>query len=295
MKKIIALFLALIMVFSLVACTSGAETTTETKTPAETTGSTETTSTEAPAETEAKGGYTVAMLPKFKGENYFDGCYKGAQQAADDLGITLVYDGPNQSEATNAKQVEILEGFIAAGVDCIVVSPCDAEGIVPTLQKAKDNGIKVITFDADAPADAREFYVNAATAADIGKGLVDAAVKDLEAKGVAGEPCRVALISGSGLDTNQNEWILAIEAYMAENFPWMTVNCDETGYLGGDIWTPGSDETAAQNAANEAVALSGNATDGSQINVVIGTSSMSTPALAAAWNNIVGEKPDVVL
>lgn len=295
MKKIIALFLALIMVFSLVACTSGAETTTETKTPAETTGSTETTSTEAPAETEAKGGYTVAMLPKFKGENYFDGCYKGAQQAADDLGITLVYDGPNQSEATNAKQVEILEGFIAAGVDCIVVSPCDAEGIVPTLQKAKDNGIKVITFDADAPAEAREFYVNAATAADIGKGLVDAAVKDLEAKGVAGEPCRVALISGSGLDTNQNEWILAIEAYMAENFPWMTVNCDETGYLGGDIWTPGSDETAAQNAANEAVALSGNATDGSQINVVIGTSSMSTPALAAAWNNIVGEKPDVVL
>ena len=120
-------------------------------------------------------------------------------------------------------------------------------------------------------------------------------MKDLEAKGVAGEPCRVALISGSGLDTNQNEWILAIEAYMAENFPWMTVNCDETGYLGGDIWTPGSDETAAQNAANEAVALSGNATDGSQINVVIGTSSMSTPALAAAWNNIVGEKPDVVL
>lgn len=292
MKKIIALFLALIMVFSLVACTSGAETATETKTPADTT---ETASNEAPAETEAKGGYTVAMLPKFKGENYFDGCYKGAQQAADDLGITLVYDGPNQSEATNAKQVEILEGFIAAGVDCIVVSPCDAEGIVPTLQKAKDNGIKVITFDADAPADAREFYVNAATAADIGKGLVDAAVKDLEAKGAAGQPCRVALISGSGLDTNQNEWILAIEAYMAENFPWMTVNCDETGYLGGDIWTPGSDETAAQNAANEAVALSGNATDGSQINVVIGTSSMSTPALAAAWNNIVGEKPDVVL
>ena len=302
MKKTIALFLALVMVFGLVACTSGAPATTDTpatETPAQTQTETPAT-TEKPAadETpaESKGGnYTVAMLPKFKGENYFDGCYKGAQQAADDLGITLVYDGPNQSEATNAKQVEILEGFIAAGVDCIIVSPCDAEGIVPTLNKAKDAGIKVITFDADAPAEAREFYVNAATAADIGKGLVDAAVKDLEAKGRAGEPCRVALISGSGLDTNQNEWILAIEAYMAENYPWMTVKCDESGYLGGDIWTPGSDETAAQNAANEAVALSGGATDGSQINVVIGTSSMSTPALAAAWNNIVGAKPDVVL
>ena len=290
MKKLIAIFLALVMVLGMVACTSGQKTT-ETPAAAPTEDLAET-----PADAPSKDGkYTIAMLPKFKGENYFDGCYVGAQKAADELGITLVYDGPNQSEATNAKQVEILEGFIAAGVDCIVVSPCDAEGIAPTLKKAADNGIKVVTFDADAPAEARSFYVNAATAADIGKGLVDAAVKGLEEKGRSGEPCRVGLISGSGLDTNQNEWILAIEAYMAENYPWMTVQCDENGYLGGDIWTPGSDETAAQNAANEAVALSGGATDGSKLNVIIGTSSMSTPALAAAWNAIVGEKPDVVL
>ena len=211
-----------------------------------------------------KGGddkIRVAMLPQFKGENYFDGCKAGAVAAAEDLGVELFYDGPNQSEATNAKQVEILEGFIAAKVDAIVVSPCDAEGIVPTLKKAIDAGIVVTTFDADAPAEARAFYVNAATAADIGKGLVDALAKSLADQGWKDEACRVALISGSGLDTNQNEWILAIEAYMAEAYPWMTVKCDETGYLGGDIWTPGSDETAAQNAANETIALSGNATD----------------------------------
>ena len=278
MKKLIAMLLALVMVLSLVACSSGQ--------PADAPAA------DAPA---ADEGYTIAMLPKFKGENYFDGCYVGAQKAADELGVTLVYDGPNQSEATNAKQVEILEGFIAAGVDAIVVSPCDAEGIVPTLKKAQDAGIVVTTFDADAPAEARAFYVNAATAADIGKGLVDALAKTLEGQGWADEACRVALISGSGLDTNQNEWILAIEAYMAEAYPWMSVDCDETGYLGGDIWTPGSDETAAQNAANETIALSGNAKDGSQINAVIGTSSMSTPALAAAWNAVVGEKPVVAI
>jgi rhamnose transport system substrate-binding protein len=241
--------------------------------------------------------YKIGMLPKFKGENYFDGCYVGAAQAAKDLGVELVYDGPNQSEATNAKQVEILTGWLSADFDAIVVSPCDAEGLAPTLREFQKAGVLVLTFDADTATDARSFYVNPATAKDIAVGLVDVIANGLLAGGVFGEgtPARLALISGSGLDVNQNEWILAIEAYLASTYPWITVKSDEVGYLGPDIWTPGSDETAAQNAANEAIALSGDATDGSQINAVIGTSSMSTPALAAAWNAIVGEKPNVVI
>ena len=126
--------------------------------------------------------------------------------------------------------------------------------------------------------------------------LVDVIANGLTENGFGEDtPARLALISGSGLDVNQNEWILAMEAYLAETYPWITVNCDEVGYLGADIWTPGSDETAAQNAANESIALSGDATDGSQINAIIGTSSMSTPALAAAWDAVAGEKPNVVI
>ena len=244
----------------------------------------------------AEGTYKIGMLPKFKGENYFDGCYVGAQKAAEDLGIELVYDGPNQSEATNAKQVEILTGWMSQDFDAIVVSPCDAEGIAPTLKQFQEKGVLVLTFDADAPADARSMYVNAATARDIGVALVDVIANGLTENGFGEDtPARLALISGSGLDVNQNEWILAMEAYLAEIYPWITVNCDEVGYLGADIWTPGSDETAAQNAANESIALSGDATDGSQINAIIGTSSMSTPALAAAWDAVAGEKPNVVI
>lgn len=244
----------------------------------------------------AEEPYKIGMLPKFKGENYFDGCYVGAQKAAEELGIELVYDGPNQSEATNAKQVEILTGWMSQDFDAIVVSPCDAEGIAPTLKEFQDKGVLVLTFDADAPNDARSIYVNAATARDIAVALVDVIANGLTEGGFGEEqPARLALISGSGLDVNQNEWILAIEAYLAETYPWITVDCDECGYLGPDIWTPGSDETAAQNAANESIALSGNATDGSQINAIIGTSSMSTPALAAAWDAIAGEKPEVVI
>lgn len=244
----------------------------------------------------AEGTYKIGMLPKFKGENYFDGCFVGAEKAAADLGIELVYDGPNQSEATNAKQVEILTGWLSQDFDAIVVSPCDAEGIVPTLKQFQEKGVLVLTFDADAPNEARSLYVNAATANNIAVAMVDVIANGLMEGGFGPEtPARLALISGSGLDVNQNEWILAIEAYLAESYPWITVDCDECGYLGADIWTPGSDETAAQNAANESIALSGNATDGSQINAIIGTSSMSTPALAAAWDATAGEKPEVVI
>ena len=210
--------------------------------------------------------------------------------------VELVYDGPNQSEATNAKQVEILTGWLSQDFDAIVVSPCDAEGISPTLKQFQEAGVLVLTFDADAPADARTMYVNAATAENIGVALVDVVANGLTEKGFGpDQTARLALISGSGLDVNQNEWILAMEKYIASTYSWITVNCDECGYLGADIWTPGSDETAAQNAANESIALSGDAKDGSQINAIIGTSSMSTPALAAAWDATVGEKPNVVI
>lgn len=295
MKKVMALVLVIaMMAVALIACGQPADGGTSAA-PSESVAS-QAPSDDGNAGADSGKSYKIAMLPKFKGENYFDGCYVGAQKAADELGIELIYDGPNQSEATNAKQVEILSGFIAAGVDAIIVSPCDAEGIAPTLKQARDKGIKVVTFDADTINEARDFYVNPAAASDIGIGLVEALIPGLTEKGFGPDkPARMGLISGSGLDTNQNEWILGIQSYLKEKYPWLTLDADESGYIGGDIWTPGSDETAAQNAANEAIAKSGNAADGKQINCIIGTSSMSTPALAAAWNAVVGEKPDVVL
>ena len=250
-----------------------------------------------PAAADDEEPLRIAMLPQFKGENYFDGCKAGAEAAAKDLGVELFYDGPNQSEATNAKQVEIVNGLIASGVDAIVIAPCDSEGIATTLLDAMEKGIGVVTYDCDARVDARSVLVNQATAADIGLGLVKAVAKDLKAAGFGPDaPARLALISGSGLDESTNSWCVAIrDALQTEEYNWIKLNCNENGYNGGDIWTPGSDEAAAQTAAAEVMSLAGDAKDGSQINAIIGMSTMSAPAIAAAWNNIAGEKPNVVL
>jgi ABC-type sugar transport system substrate-binding protein len=48
-------------------------------------------------------GVKIAMLPKFKGENYFDACKIGAQEAVDEINkdskvVEFLYDGPPQDQ-----------------------------------------------------------------------------------------------------------------------------------------------------------------------------------------------------
>jgi rhamnose transport system substrate-binding protein len=108
----------------------------------------------------------VAMLPKSKGNAYFISCKAGADKAAKELGIQLLFDGPTDSNA--AKQNEIVENWITLGVDVIAVAAENKEGISTALRKAQKQGIKVLTYDADAMADARSFFVNQATPQGIG-------------------------------------------------------------------------------------------------------------------------------
>ncbi len=63
---------------------------------------------------------TIAMMPKSKGNAYFISCRKGAEQAAKDLGVKLLWDGPTEPDP--ARQNEIVETWITRGVDVIAVS-----------------------------------------------------------------------------------------------------------------------------------------------------------------------------
>src|SRR6187402_2855743 len=60
---------------------------------------------------------TVAFMPKSKGNGYFVSCKQGADEAAKDLGIELIFDGPTTPDP--AKQNEIIENWITLGVDVI--------------------------------------------------------------------------------------------------------------------------------------------------------------------------------
>jgi rhamnose transport system permease protein len=154
---------------------------------------------------------TVAMMPKSKGNAYFEACRKGAEDAAKDLNVKLLWDGPTDPDP--ARQNEIIDTWITRGVDVIAVAAENREGVSSVLRKARQRGIKVITWDADALPDARDFFVNQATPEGIGQTLMDNAARVMDDKG------EMAIISASLTASNMIEWQKTIEARRAEKYP----------------------------------------------------------------------------
>jgi rhamnose transport system permease protein len=157
----------------------------------------------------------IAMMPKAKGDPYFVSCRVGAEAAAAELGVDLIWDGPTGLDA--ARQNELVESWITRGVDVIAVAVENRASISTALRKAQGRGIRVLTWDADAEPDARSFFVNQATAEGIGHGLTDEAARLLGGKG------EFAIITGALSAANQNEWIGFIKARIAERYPNLTL------------------------------------------------------------------------
>ncbi len=154
---------------------------------------------------------TIALMPKSKGNAYFISCKRGAEKAARELGVDLIFDGPTDPDP--AKQNEIVENWIALGVDAMAVACENKEGISTALRKARAQGIKVITYDSDAEPNARSFFVNQATPEGIGFTLMDEAARLLDGTG------EFAIITASLTADNMNEWQKYIESRRAAKYP----------------------------------------------------------------------------
>ncbi|HKQ88046.1 MAG TPA: substrate-binding domain-containing protein [Candidatus Acidoferrales bacterium] len=158
---------------------------------------------------------TVAMMPKAKGDPYFVSCRSGAEEAAKELGINLIWDGPTSLDA--ARQNEVVEDWITRQVDVIAVAVENKAGISTVLRKARAHGIGVLTWDADAEPDARDYFVNQATPEGIANTLTDEAARLLGGKG------QFAIITGALSAENQNQWIAFIKKRMADKYPGLTL------------------------------------------------------------------------
>jgi rhamnose transport system substrate-binding protein len=154
---------------------------------------------------------TIAMMPKSLGNAYFIACRAGADEAAAQLNVKLLWDGPREPDP--AKQNEIVETWITHGVDVIAVAVENREGISTALRRARQRGIKVVTWDADADPDARDLFVNQATPQGIGETLMDAAARAMNNEG------EFAIITASLTAGNMIEWQKYIEARRKEKYP----------------------------------------------------------------------------
>jgi rhamnose transport system substrate-binding protein len=200
------------------------------------------------------------MLPKLSGIPYFNACRRGAEEAARELGVNLVYDGPLTADAV--RQGEIANSWILRGFDVIAVAPNNPEAIAPVLKKARERGIHVITWDTDSLPDAREYFVNQVSSPAMARALVDIVSEETGGSG------RVALISGTETAANQNTWMRHMRDYATAQHPRLTF-IDPVEY-------PGEDDARSYQSA-QGLCLLSRPPDG-----IIGMTSVSAPAAAKA-------------
>lgn len=155
----------------------------------------------------------VGIMPKSMDIEYFQKTKSGAEWAAKELGVDLIYDGPHSMDP--AEQTMCLEAWIPKRFDAIAVAPNDPQRIASTLEKARAAGTKVLTWDADAAPNSRIFFVNQCANDVLAKDLVDAM-----AQGTGGQGDYLYL-SGPSPAANQKAWIAAMEAGMAATCPGM--------------------------------------------------------------------------
>lgn len=163
--------------------------------------------------------FTVGVMPKLIGIDFFNAAQKGAELAGQELGVTVDYDGPVTNDVT--LQVQMLETWIAKKYDAIAIAPNAPDAIAPVLEKARKRDITVITWDADAMPEARDFFVNQCTSASVAKSLMDVMGMG------AGANAKYIILTGSLTAANQNIWMAEMEKYRQEAYPNM-VNLSET-------------------------------------------------------------------
>jgi rhamnose transport system substrate-binding protein len=156
---------------------------------------------------------TIGVMPKLVGIDFFNAVEKGALEAGEELGVTVVYDGPVDADVT--KQAAMVDSWIARKFDAITIAPNDPDAISPVLKKAQTRGIPIITFDADARPEARSYFVNQCTYAAVAKSLVEVMV------GGIGKEGKYIYLTGSLTAANQNFWMEEMEKYTKANYPKM--------------------------------------------------------------------------
>ncbi len=143
---------------------------------------------------------TIVFVAKLVGIPYFNCCQKGSEQAAKDLGVNIEFTGPAKGGDV-AGQIRIIENQISRGVDAIVISPNDPNSVKPVVAKAMARGIKVFTWDSDAPETKRIFYVCASDDVGIGTDIVDKLAEEMGGRG------KVGIMSGSQGALNLNQHV----------------------------------------------------------------------------------------
>lgn len=215
---------------------------------------------------EADPTMTIGMMPKLVGIGYFDATQQGAEEAARELGIRLIHDGP--TEARSEDQVRMINTWLARGIDALAIAPNDPEAVSRTLKEAGELGTSVLTWDTDAnpTASERKTFVNQVDNEELAAVLVQLMVEGIRGKGETLEGDYL-IVSGTATASNQNTWMDLMSRIIRRDHP-------EINLL--QHLTPGEDQQRAYEQTTEALAAH------PDLKGIWGITSVALPAAAKA-------------
>ena len=190
----------------------------------------------AMAEAKAGDGLYIGVVYKQSGNAYFQASVEGVQKAADELGFTFEHDGPDDGSSDGA--IRIIENFISKGVDALVISANDPDALVDVCTQAMEEGIKVVSYDAEVAFPGRDLDVQPSSAKNIGITLLKSIAKSVNYEG------QIAVVSAMATAPNQNLWISYIEEELEANEAYANIEYVGVVY-GDDEYQKSFDETQA--------------------------------------------------
>lgn len=194
MKRVVAIFLVLILALSMAGCKASNE------------------QVEDSAQREEE---FYSMVVFTKGAEYFNWCYAGMKDAGKTLGdyVKVELQGPAEWDAS--LEARSLEQVLAKKPNGILVAAADEATLIPAINKAIDSNIPVIGFDSDAPDSKRISYVGTNNY-DFGAVAAEAMSEKL---GGSGEVA-IVLVPGT---VAQEERAQGFKDYLEKNAPGVKV------------------------------------------------------------------------
>ena len=108
----------------------------------------------------------IAVIPKGTTHEFWKSIHAGAVKAEREINaeagggvrVEVQWKGP-QKEDDRSQQIQVVQNFIAAGVQGIVLAPLDANALVRPVQEAKRLGIPTVIFDSGLASEEIVSYV----------------------------------------------------------------------------------------------------------------------------------------
>jgi ribose transport system substrate-binding protein len=158
------------------------------------------------------GEYDIALVSKGFQHQFWQAVQAGAEEKAEELGVTVTFDGP-ASETEIDAQLQMLQSAIERQPDAIGFAALDPEACVPLYEQAEEAGIPIVEFDAGC--DESDYALNISKTDSLKAGALAA---EHMAELIGGQG-KIGIVAHSQINSTGVERRDGFVNYMEENHP----------------------------------------------------------------------------